>query len=153
MNLAVGDLRDSGLSSSGLNLTIADLADSASLGGSLNLAISGGRDLSRRSRRAATGRSDDVDSVTLVTLRLVVQVVEGSAQALVEDGTATESNRAISTEREAGSVDGTSLYWVVKLELSVGSDVTSSARLVLEDAVGEAEGQGTSGGRLSLQKY
>lgn len=69
----------------------------------------------------------------------VVQVVEVTAQALVENVGATESQGAIRAHAEAGSVDGTGLSWLVELELVVGGNVTCSALAVEEDTIGQGQ--------------
>jgi len=57
---------------------------------------------------------------------------------------ATESERTVTAGSEAGSVDGTSLGGLIKLELVVGGDVTSAAGAVNQLAVGESDGESIS---------
>lgn len=66
---------------------------------------------------------------------VVVEVVEVTTQALVEDSRATKSKRAVRAGRPASGVDGSSLSRAVELELVVGGNVTSAVLGVGEDAV------------------
>lgn len=72
----------------------------------------------------------------------VVEVVEVSAQALVEDVGATERKRAIATDRESGGEEGTSLRGSVKLELVVCGDVPGASLCVMKNAVGKSKRKG-----------
>ena len=85
--------------------------------------------------------TDDVDGnlVALVALGLAVQVVEVTAQALVEDGGAADGEGAVRASGPASSVDGTSLGRAIELELVVGGDVTSALLRVGEHAVLEGD--------------
>ena len=85
----------------------------------------------------------DVDRAALATLGLVVQVVEVSAQALVENSLVTKDERAVVADSPARGVDRIGLEDVVELELVVGDDLTSAAVLVLEDTVVEGDLEGT----------
>lgn len=85
----------------------------------------------------------DVDRAALATLGLVVQVVEVSAQALVEDSLVAKDEGAVVADSPARSVDRIGLEDVVELELVVGDDLTSAAVLVLEDTVVEGDLEGT----------
>lgn len=88
----------------------------------------------------------------LSTLALVVKVVEatsgatsgGTAQALVPNSRATESESTITTDGETRSVDSTSLGRTIELELPVVCDVTNTALRVGEDTVGECDGEDIS---------
>lgn len=155
------DLGDSGSRSGRLNLavTLEMLADfpesSLTLVNSRHLADWAGRgawsssDLSvwllRRGTAldGATTNGLDVDRAALATLGLVVQVVEVSAQALVEDSLVAEDERAVVANSPARGVDRIGLEDVVELELVVGDDLTSAAVLVLEDTVVEGDLEGT----------
>ena len=68
---------------------------------------------------------------------LVVQVVEGAAEALVEDGGAAERQAAVGADGPAARVDGAGLGRGVELELSVRGDVAGAVDGVGEDAVRE----------------
>lgn len=167
LNLAVGDLGD-GCAGASLDLTVGDLGDGSTRGAGLRLAVrdlgDGSRDggllglAVRKLRSSAGGRgraaADNVDGdvAALVALGLVVEVVEVAlaggvaSQALVEDGLATKSERAVGASRPASGVDGASLSRAVKLELVVGGDVTGAVLGVGEDTVleGDAELVGLS---------
>lgn len=94
------------------------------------------------SSSAATHWEDiDVDWATLCGGVLVVEVVEGTAQALLEDSVWAKNKGVVGADSPAGVVDGTSLDWVVELELPVGGDVTNASLGVLEDTVLEGEHQ------------
>ena len=73
----------------------------------------------------------------------VVQVIESTAQALVEDSRGTESEGAVGADGEAISVDGSSLRWTIELELEVRCNVSGAALLVGELAVGEGDDEGS----------
>ena len=66
---------------------------------------------------------------------LVVQVVEAAAQALIEDVGTTKGKGAVRADCPTGSVNGTGLRWLVKLELVVGSNVACPADGVGQDTV------------------
>jgi len=132
LDLAVRDLGNARGSGGGLDLTVGNLGD---LGGGSNCASG----LGSGARRSSTSNDVNVDGRALATSGLVVEVVEVSAQALVEDARATKGESAVGASREASGVDGTSLDGVVELELTVGSDVTSAALVVGELAVAEGD--------------
>jgi len=92
------------------------------------------------------GEDVNEDLLALSTLSDLVEVVEGTAQALVPDGRATERKGAVGTGGETTSVDGTSLSWSVELELLVGGNVSGAVLAVSEDTVleGDLEDVGTS---------
>ncbi len=69
----------------------------------------------------------------------IVQVIEASAQALVEDVGGTQRKRAIAANGETGGEDSAGLGRGVKLELVVCSDVPSTALGVRKDPIGESE--------------
>ena len=75
----------------------------------------------------------------------VVQVVESTAQALVENSRGTEGEGAIGADRETISVDGSSLRWIIELELEVRRNVSGAALLVGELAVSEGDDEGSLG--------
>ena len=70
---------------------------------------------------------------------MVVQVVEGAAEALVEDGGAAEGEGGVAADGPAAGVNGTGLRGGVELELSVRGDVAGAADGVREDAILEGE--------------
>jgi len=75
----------------------------------------------------------------------VVEVVETTAEALPEDVGAAEGQAAVSAHGEAGGVDGTSLRWLVELELVVGRNVAGAANRVSQDAVAKTDLEGGVG--------
>jgi hypothetical protein len=92
---------------------------------------------------AGTGNlgADNVDGdlVALVAFALRVEVVEVTAQALMEDGGAANGEGAVGASRPTSSVDGTSLGRAIELELVVGGDVTSALLGVGEHTVLEGD--------------
>jgi len=73
---------------------------------------------------------------------LVVKVVEVTTQTLVEDIRSAESKGAVSADRPASGIDGTSLRWLVELELVVGSNIPSAASSVRQDTSRQRDLQG-----------
>lgn len=71
----------------------------------------------------------------MCALRLVVEVVESSTEALVEDGRATEREGVVSTYREASGVDGAGLRGSIKLELAVIGNISSPVLRIDQDSV------------------
>lgn len=67
----------------------------------------------------------------------VVQVVEVTAQALVENVGSSQSEGAIAANRPSSSVNSTSLRWLVELELVVGSNVTSATDGVRQNTISQ----------------
>ena len=135
--LAVGDL---GGNSAAGNLTVGDLGGNGATG---DLAISGLASGSGRCGAAATATNNlNVDCVALSGGGLVVEVVEGAAQALVEDGVGANGERAVAADGPSSGVDGTSLRWAIELELPVGGNVTGAALGVLEGTVLEGHHEG-----------
>jgi hypothetical protein len=135
LDLTVGNLAHGSTGCASLDLTIGDLGDRSADGGSL-LGLSVGK-----LRSSSSGTLDDVnvDLVALVASGVVVEVVEVAAQALVEDGGATEGKGAVAASRPASSVDGASLRRTVELELVVGRNVTSTVLGVGEDTILESD--------------
>lgn len=78
----------------------------------------------------------------------VVQVVEFAAQALVPYSGATQRKTVVRANREAGGIDGTSLWGLIELELIIRGDITGPAGLIFEAGVGE--GQCQRPGELTL---
>jgi len=139
LNLTIGDLSDRG-TGRGLDLTIRDLSDSLGGGGGLELTVANLG--SSASGSSTTSLQDvDVDGRALVASGLVVKVVEVTAQALVEDGRATDGKSAVAADGETRGVDGTGLGGLVELELVVGSNVTSAALVIGQDTVGKSDSQ------------
>lgn len=66
---------------------------------------------------------------------MIVQVVEGAAEALVEDGGAAEGEGGVAADGPAAGVDGTGLRRGVELELSVRSDIAGAMDRVREEAI------------------
>ena len=139
LDLTVGDLRNGSTGCAGLDLTVRDLGDGSGRG-LLGLAVGELRS-SALGRSGARAAADDLDGdlVALLAGGLVVQVVEVTAQALVESGLATKSKRAVGASGPASSVDGASLGRAVELELVVGGDVTGAVLGVKEYTVLEGD--------------
>lgn len=76
----------------------------------------------------------------------IVEVVEASAQALVEDVGAAQGKRTIAADRESSREESTGLGRGVELKLVVGGDVSSASFGVLEDTVGEGKLEGRVAG-------
>lgn len=139
LDLTVGNLAHRSTRGGSLDLTIGDLGDGSLNGSLLGLAVGKLRSSAGGGGRAGTD-DVDVDIVALLAGGLVVvEVVEVTAQALVEDGGATEGKRAVAASGPASSEDGASLSRAVELELVVGSDVTGAVLGVGEDTVGEVD--------------
>jgi hypothetical protein len=139
LDLTVGDLRNGSTGCAGLDLTVGDLGDGSGRG-LLGLAIGELRSSTGGGSGARAGTNDlDGDLVALGSGGLVVQVVEVTAQALVESGLTTKSKRAVGASGPAGSVDGASLGRAVELELVVGGDVTDAVLGVSEHTVLEGD--------------
>ena len=62
----------------------------------------------------------------------------------LEDSVATNSKSVVGASRPASGVNGTSLGWLVELELVVGSDVSSAAILVGQDTTSKLKVESTS---------
>ena len=138
LGLTIGYLSN-GLCGLRLWLTVRDLADCGSDSSSGWLSIRGLGDFSRGA--CATREDVDQDRLALSGPVTVVQVVEATAQALVEDCGGTESKGAVATNREAISIDGSSLWGFIELELVVGRNIPSAAILVGELAVGKGDNE------------
>jgi hypothetical protein len=134
LRLTIRDLGDD--SSRGLRLTIRDLADNSSRG--LRLSVGDLSDCSNTGSRwlavrglansARRGARDGIDQDWLAVRSpiAVIQVVEVSADALIEDVGSTEGERAIVAEGEASGIDGSGLRRAVELELEVGGNISSA---------------------------
>lgn len=133
LGLTINDLRAYWSGGGGLDLAVGNLGHRCNSAGSGDLTIR----LLAGSWGGTAGRlSDDlnVDWRALSGRVVVVQVVEGAAEALVPGGVVTDGERVVAADREPGGVDGTSLRWLVELELVVGRNVASAALRVLEHA-------------------
>lgn len=98
---------------------------------------------------AARG-GDELNRLALLSPVLVVEVVEVTRQALVEDGGGAEGNGAVVAGRETASVDGAGLGRAVKLELTVGDNGAGAALAVPEDTVVESQDEGGVFGAVAL---
>lgn len=67
--------------------------------------------------------------------RAIVEVVEGAAEALIEDTGSTKRKRTITANREASGNDGAGLRRSIELKLVVGGNVTSAAEVVFENTI------------------
>ncbi|EEQ41163.1 hypothetical protein CLUG_05292 [Clavispora lusitaniae ATCC 42720] len=73
---------------------------------------------------------------TLLGNIFIVQVVEVTGFASVENVRVTQSQKSVVSDGPASSVDGTSLWWrTIELELSVGNNGTDSAVSISQDRV------------------
>ena len=141
--LTVADLADGDrdLGADHLGLAIAEGHDDGSSddGGADDLAVG---DLARERRvRTAARHGDDLDGRALRSPVAVVEVVEVTRGALVEDGRAAESKRVVAAHGEARRVDGAGLRGSVKLELVVGGDVSGSGFGIGEHAASQTNDQ------------
>jgi hypothetical protein len=137
-NLAHGDRNRSG---NDLRLTICENGDDggSNHSGTDDLAVA----LLSNCSSGSASQDVDVDWRTLSRPVAVVQVVEGTREALVEGGRTAKCERAVSADREARGEDSAGLRGTVELELEVGGDVTSATEGVEEDAIGQGENQNT----------
>ena len=69
----------------------------------------------------------------------MVEIVKGTAQAAVEDGTAANGECAVLADRPSAGEESSGLCWVVELELLVGNDLASTTFLVGELAILEGD--------------
>lgn len=87
-----------------------------------------------------------LDFNTLVTNGLIVQIVEGTTQTLVEDIRVTKGQVTVISDGPANSVDSTGLWWwAVELELSVCDNRTNSASGISQDRAIQCQFQRTTG--------
>lgn len=79
---------------------------------------------------------------------MIIQIVESSAQALIEDSRATKSERAVVANGETAGVDSTRLRRGVELELVVRNNFTNTSLGISESAIayGNNEGSGSTAG-------
>lgn len=149
LRLVIRDLRDAG-SSLRLGLFVRYLRNAGSCLG-LGLSVGGLRDTLRgRARRITLRKGVDVDWRALRSPAAIVEIVEATRVAGVEDGRATKSKRAVATDGEARGIDSTSLRWRVKLELEVVGNVSSIALLIVKLAVLERQDERAHAARLTL---
>lgn len=99
---------------------------------------------------AGAGHGDNLNGLALSGPAAVVEVVEVTGAALVEDGGAAEGEGAVLAGGEASSVDGASLGRSIELELVVGDNGTGAVLAVLEDGVLEAQDKGLVAGAVAL---
>jgi len=141
--LAIGDLADNRAGSGSLWLAIRDLGYAGRLG-NLGLSVA---DL-RSTSALVHGNNEDRDA--LCAGALAVQIVEGSRQARVPDGSsvgaaaAGECERAIAAKGEARGLAGASLYRLVELELVVACNISLTSSLIAQDTILQAESQSPS---------
>lgn len=125
-------------------MTVGDLADWSWGGRAGGLAVwLNGLDSSGRSNGSRWGsiaaNHDNVNWGALAGIVLVVEVVEVSTEALVPSRIGAESELSVLADRETSGIDGTSLGWVVELELIVRGDVASAALCILKDTTRESQ--------------
>ena len=63
-----------------------------------------------------------VDGRALGTEALIIEVVKGAAQAVVEDGVSIDCKGIVTVDAEASGVESVVLYMEIVLELVVGHD-------------------------------
>lgn len=124
--MTVGDLRYGGYSGLALRLTVRDLGDGTDGGGTSG---------------TSAGNDVEVDGLAVCGNGFIVEVGEGAAQALVEDGLRTKSKLGVLDDRPPGSVDGTILRRIIELKLVVGGDVAGPVLAVLKDSTLESAGE------------
>ena len=64
----------------------------------------------------------------------IIEIVEGAAQAVVEDGVSVNRQSVVAVDAEASSVEGIVLQMQIVLELVVGNDLACSLALVGQHA-------------------
>lgn len=64
---------------------------------------------------------------------MLVEIVESTAQALIEDGASANGKRAVSTDGETINEERVGLDGVVELELGVGNDFSGTTLLIFEN--------------------
>lgn len=97
---------------------------------------------------AAAVHDDDLDGRALWSPGTVVQVEKIAARALIKDGRATQGEGTVAASREARSVDGASLGWLVELELVVCRDVSSAGLSIFENTVLKGSNQNAIGSTI-----
>lgn len=140
-------------------LTIADLAhwDHRRGGDDLRLTIAQGHHDRRRNHGAAddvlgildisaAGHDVEPDRRALLGDPAVIQVVDVTGLALVEDGGVTEGDGAIPADRESGRVESASLRGTVELELEVVGQVRDATLGILHDGIGDLDNENTLAG-------
>lgn len=95
---------------------------------------------------SAAGHDVDADRRALFGDPAVVQVVDVTGLALVEDGGVAEGDGAIPADRESGRVESASLRGTVKLELEVVGQVRDATLGVLHDGIGDLDDEDTLAG-------
>lgn len=139
LDLAIANLANGNRDGGGNDLGLAVLDDSNERrghhGGTDNVAARWDRSV------FATGEDRKVDGRALLGPVTVIEVVEVARQAAVESRGATQSERAVGADREARSVNHTSLRGAVELELVVGNNGANAALRISEDTVLESEVQ------------
>ena len=89
----------------------------------------------------------------MTTLALIVEIEEGSAEALVEDSGATECQGAVGADGEAIGDESAGLRWAIELVLTVGGNVSLATLGIEEFSVGELDQESAvaaAGNALSL---
>ena len=100
---------------------------------------------------AREGVNEDLEA--LGTLGLIVDVVKGTRQAVVENSRLTQSQSAVTAQTPARSELVTGLRWSIELELTVGRNVTGTSLGIEKETVLESQGDGrTARSRLALLK-
>ena len=88
---------------------------------------------------------EDADLHALLAYPLVVEVVEGAAQAVPPARCAADGEGLVLADGEATRVDGTCLWRAVELELVVRNDAAGAVPAICEHAVDESEVEGAIG--------
>ncbi len=124
-----------------LGLAVANGADNGGLdhGGADGL-LAGVASGVAAARGGAARGGNQLDGLALGSPVAVVEVVEFTRQALVEDGGGAEGNGAVVAGGETSSVDGAGLgRGAIELELVVGDNGADAALLVSQDTVLERQ--------------
>ena len=151
LNLSVRDLGDA---AGRLWLTVSDLADRGDNSGASDLTVwdlrlnTGGGGGNRCWAGGAWGRGAAANHYNmnwgaLPGIVVVVEIVKVATEALVPSGIGPKCELAILADGETSGVNGTSLGWVIELELVVGSDIASAALRILQDTTGESQLEGS----------
>lgn len=151
LNLAVTDLAHGDRNSGGLDLGLA-IVESGDNGGDSQAGGDGRlHGAPAVVLLAAARHGDNLDGLALLGPVAVVEVVEVTRAALVENGGRANGQGAVLAGRETSSVESTSLGGrAVELELVVGDDGADAALAVGQDTILEIENEGLVAGAVTL---
>jgi len=89
----------------------------------------------------------------LCGLIIIVDVVKGTGQAVVEDGAGAESERAVATNAPLTLAETTGLNRCIELELVVGGDVSNASLGVQEVAAFQSKSDGATARFLAANDW